>query len=66
MRSELTLHHREAKEVQLFDSKKLCHAIKNILACGLWLEQVKRQKMYVIKMHLQCAKKNMWCSQKKL
>lgn len=41
--SGLTLHHCEAKEVQLFDSKKLCHTIKNILPCGLQLEEVERQ-----------------------
>lgn len=29
--------------MQLFDAKKLCHTIENILPCGLWLEQVKRQ-----------------------
>lgn len=42
--SELTFHHREAEEVQLFDSKKLFHLSENILTCGLWLEQVKKQK----------------------
>lgn len=44
VRSALTLYHCEAKEVQLFDSKKLCHTIENILPSGLWLEQVKRQR----------------------
>lgn len=41
---ELTPHHCEAKEVQLFDSKDLCHTIENILRFGLWLEQMKRQR----------------------
>lgn len=40
---ELTLHHCEAKEVQLFDSKKLYHTIKNILPSGFWLERWRRQ-----------------------
>lgn len=44
VRSALTLYHCEAKEVQLFDSKKLCHTIENILPSGLWLEQVERQR----------------------
>lgn len=44
MRSKLTLYYGEAKEVQLFDSKKLCHTIENILPCGLRLEQEKRHR----------------------
>ncbi len=48
MRSELTLHHCEAEEVQLFDSKTLCHVIKNTLPCGLRLEQVKDKKKVCI------------------
>lgn len=44
VRRQLTFYHCEAEEMQLFDSQKLCHAVKNILPCGLWLEQVKRQR----------------------
>lgn len=44
VRCELTFYHCEAKEMQLFDSQKLCHTVENILPCGLWLEQVKRQR----------------------
>lgn len=42
--SKLTSNHCEAKKVQLFDSKKLSHTIKNILPCRLKLEQVERQR----------------------
>lgn len=40
VRSELTFHHCEAKEVELFDAEQLRHTIENILPRGLWLERV--------------------------
>lgn len=46
VRSELTFHHREAKEVQLFDAKKLSHSVKNILPRGLGLE--KQRSVYSV------------------